>query len=391
MSHSIPKRILIFSTAYYPFVGGAEIAIREITDRLGKGFECDLITARFDRTLPLVEKIGAVTVYRIGFGKPLLDKVLLPFWGAWRAMQLEEKHHYFCFWGVMATFGSGAGYVYNLWRQITRKKKIPMVLNLQEGDSETHLNYKWGGLIHLSWKLALKQTDILTALSTFLLHRAERMGYRGRSVLVPNGVNIKMFTRRITKAEKEEARLLLEKKEGDVFLVTTSRLTHKNAVDDIISSLTHLPEDISLIVIGRGEEGSMLEAHARKCGVSSRVKFMGFIPQERMPLFFSACDIFVRPSRSEGFGNSFIEAMASRLPVIATPVGGIPDFIDDQETGLFCAPDNPKSIAGAVLRMLENDALREKIIAQAYERVVARYSWEYIAHEMKEKVFNTIM
>jgi glycosyltransferase involved in cell wall biosynthesis len=152
----------------------------------------------------------------------------------------------------------------------------------------------------------------------------------------------------------------------------------------------YLPENVSLVVIGRGEEGALLESHARKIGVLSRVKFMGFIPQTQIPQFFSVCDIFVRPSRSEGFGNSFIEAMASRLPVIATPVGGIPDFIDDQETGFFCSPDNPKSIAEAVLKILENNALRERVVTQAYERVVSRYSWEHIAHDMKEKVFALI-
>lgn len=382
------KRILIFSTAYYPFVGGAEIAIKEITDRTSKEFQYDLITAKFEPRLPSLEVIGNVTVYRIGWGNPTLDKLVLPFFGAIKAWKLNTKNNYICFWGVMVTFGSGAAYVCNVLRRLVGKPKIPMVLTLQEGDSESHLQYRWGGLIRLSWKLAMWQTDVLTGLSNFLLYRAQRMGYTGTSILVPNGVDLKTFTKRIVLKDKEELRKRFNKKEGDVFLVTTSRLTKKNAVDDIISSLAYLPENISLLVIGKGEEGPHLGELAAKIGVAKRVKFLGFLPYSDIPRNLAICDIFVRPSRSEGFGNSFIEAMAAKLPVIATPVGGIVDFIDDKETGVFCAPDNPKSVAAAVQFLLEEKALKEKIVNQAFNRVVERYSWDHVAREMK-KVFVT--
>jgi hypothetical protein len=80
------RNILIFSTAYYPFVGGAEVAVKEITDRLSGGFEFDLITAKMDPKLPSVEKVGPVTVYRMGKGRPMFDKLLLPFRGAKQAL-----------------------------------------------------------------------------------------------------------------------------------------------------------------------------------------------------------------------------------------------------------------------------------------------------------------
>jgi len=68
-------RILIFSTAYFPFIGGAEVAIKEITDRLDD-VQFDLITAKFDKTLPKMEKIGNVKAYRVGIGKFEYDKFL---------------------------------------------------------------------------------------------------------------------------------------------------------------------------------------------------------------------------------------------------------------------------------------------------------------------------
>ena len=118
---------------------------------------------------------------------------------------------------------------------------------------------------------------------------------------------------------------------------------------------------------------------------------MGFVPQKEIPKIFSVCDIFVRPSRSEGFGNSFIEVMAARLPVIATPVGGIVDFVDDKVTGIFCAPDNPQSVALCIRMLLENPKLKDYIVQNAFRRVSENYSWDLVVSEMKTQVFDKIL
>jgi glycosyltransferase involved in cell wall biosynthesis len=385
------KRILIFSTAYYPFVGGAEVAVKEITDRLSGDFEFDVITAKMQQNLPSVEKIGTVTVYRVGMGSVLVDKLLMPFLGAIKVATLQKNRNYSGFWGIMATYASGAAYIYNIFRKLTGKKKIPMILTLQEGDSEAHLNYRWGGLISLSWKLALRQTDFLTAISNFLLQRGVKNGYRGSMELIPNGVDISVFSKEIEPELKEKLKNRLGKKEGDVFLVTSSRLVHKNAVDDVISALTNLPENVKFIVMGDGPDGPYLHKQVEKLKLSERVRFLGFVSQEEMAQYFSVCDVFVRPSRSEGMGNSFIEAMAAGLPVIATPVGGIPDFIDDRETGIFCEPNDPHSIADAVNLLVNHPELKNHIIEKAKGRVIERYSWEKVAKDMKERVLKILI
>src|SRR3989344_6357444 len=98
------KKILIFSLAYYPnAVGGAEVAIKEKTDRM-PDIEFHMITLRFDSTLPLVEKVGNVLVHRIGFARPHptmadlrkwplhLNKYIFHFFAAWKEWQLQGKH-----------------------------------------------------------------------------------------------------------------------------------------------------------------------------------------------------------------------------------------------------------------------------------------------------------
>jgi len=106
-------------------------------------------------------------------------------------------------------------------------------------------------------------------------------------------------------------------------------------------------------------------------------------------------DIFVRPSLSEGMGNSFIEAMAASIPVIATSVGGIVDFLFDPDknsdkppTGLFCKVRDPEDIAKQVKRLLKNPVLRAQIILNAKRLTAEKYDWSIIAKDMKEKVLS---
>ena len=372
-----PKKILIFSTSYYPFVGGAEVAVKEITDRLAD-IQFDLITAKQKDNLPEVEKVGNINVYRLGSGSPLLDKLLLPFHGAIFALRLNKKNHYDSFWCIMATFASGAAYIANFFQ-----KKVPIILTLQEGDSESHLRYRWFGLINLSWRLALKRTSILTAISTYLLNRARKLGYTGEAEIIPNGVNFAKFA----KIESGQSRALTT---GEVVLITTSRLVEKNAVGDIIDALGFLPENVKLNILGTGPLEENLKFKIKNLKLENRVQLLGFVKQEEMPKYLHDADIFVRPSLSEGMGNSFIEAMAAGLPVIATPVGGIPDFLKDGETGLFCEVNNPESIAKQVKRLIEDDVLRSKIIENAKKMVKEKYDWDLVASEMKVRVFDKV-
>jgi glycosyltransferase involved in cell wall biosynthesis len=381
-------RVLIFSTAYFPFVGGAEVAVWEVTSRLGSGIAFDLITARLERGLPSVEKIGNVTVYRIGPGIPLLDKLLLPFLGAWKALSLHRKHEYDYFWGIMVSYSAGAAYLANILRRLGGKKRVPMILTLQEGDSELYLKWKWGGLIRLSWRLALARTDKLTAISTYLLRAASRLGYAGESFLIPNGVSVKKF-----EYHNQDVRELIRKNLGfgkdDVLLITTSRLTHKNAVDDLISALVHLPEEFKLLVLGTGELEKSLVRQADKLKVAQRTRFLRLQPQQGVIDHLHASDIFVRASRSEGMGNSFVEAMAAGVPVIGTKVGGIPDFLKDRETGLFSNVNDPQSIAYKVREYQADPELKARVIENAKRLVREKYDWDLIAREMKSKVFST--
>jgi glycosyltransferase involved in cell wall biosynthesis len=172
----------------------------------------------------------------------------------------------------------------------------------------------------------------------------------------------------------------------EVFLVTTSRLVVKNGVEHVIKALASLPRHVKFLVIGAGPLARELERTVRRERAEERVIFLGEIPHKDLSKYLKISDIFLRPSLSEGMGNSFIEAMAAGLPVIATNVGGIPDFLKEGETGVFCEVENPQSIAEKVESIMNQPKLRETITTNASKLVREKYDWNLVAKDMSEKV-----
>jgi glycosyltransferase involved in cell wall biosynthesis len=254
-------------------------------------------------------------------------------------------------------------------------------LTLQEGDPLEHYAKRAGRLNFLHKKI-FRRANAVQAISQFLARWATDMGFRGTPTVVPNGVDYAKFARRISAEARAEQRRFMGYDASDTVIVTASRLSKKNAVDDLIRAIALLPETYKLLVAGVGEDEAMLRSLVSEVGVARRVQFLGKKTHEELPALLQSSDLFCRPSLSEGLGNAFLEAMAAGIPVIATPVGGIPDFLEDGETGVFCQPHDPASIAAAAQRIQQDAALREKILVQADALVRDRYDWDGIARRM---------
>ncbi|HYF28805.1 MAG TPA: glycosyltransferase family 4 protein [Candidatus Paceibacterota bacterium] len=391
------KKVLIFDMQYYPFVGGAEVAIKEITDRIPAGeVEFHLVTCRFDSTIPKTERLGNVTVHRIGFGVPHpgigdlkkfplhLNKHVYQLLAAWEALWLHRRYRYDGTWAMMA---HSAGIPAGIFKALN--PKVRYLLTLQEGDPPEYIEGLMRPVMPL-FRQGFTKADELQAISTFLLRWGKRMGFRGEGIVIPNAVDTAHFAKPIPDTDVRAMQEKLGKKESDVFLVTTSRLVHKNAVDDVIRALPLLPEHVSFIVFGIGPDEEMLKGLATELGVAHRVQFRGQIGHAEMPVALRACDIFIRPSRSEGMGNSFVEAMAAGLPVIATQEGGIADFLFDEKrnpdkepTGWAVSKDSPEEIAGAVRDIIANPEKVQRVTATAKAMVIEHYDWNTVAASMQ--------
>lgn len=383
------KRILIFSLNYYPhFIGGAEVAIKEITDRIDPSdVEFHMVTLRMDRTLLKEERIGNVVVHRIGPSVPnpsIADlkrfplhyaKHLYQFLAAVHAARLHRKYRFDGVWAMMA---HACGIPAGLFK--TFHPRVPYLLTLQEGDPLDHIER----IARPVWPLFVRgftKADYLQPISHFLEAWGMRMGFKGHTEVIPNGVDGVRFSEKVS-AKKES---------NNVVLVTTSRLVHKNGIDTVIRALALLPEHISFSVYGIGPDEDMLRALAAELGVSERVRFMGQAAHADLPRILQEADIFIRPSRSEGMGNSFIEAMAAGLPVVATQEGGIADFLFDAErnpdqkpTGWAVDVDAPEQIVRAVEDILENPENTKETVATAQVLALSAYDWNDIALRMQK-------
>jgi glycosyltransferase involved in cell wall biosynthesis len=386
-------RVVIFSTRYFPHsgLGGAEVAIKEITDRVS-GVDFELLTARLSKHLPKKEKVGNVLVHRVGWGSRL-DKYLLAFFGIFTVRRIINERKVNLFWVVMASFSAGGAYMHNLFS----RQRVPIVLTLQEGSSERRIERGRLGLIGIAWRLALSNADFLTVISSYLGQRARFFGYKGEMALVPNGVDVRSFSKKYSDSEMDALKSKLGLKESNKVIITTSRLEVKNGIKDVIDAMPLLPENYHFVVVGSGSLEKSLKDRAKDRGVYNRINFVGSVEHAEIPLYLSISDVFIRPSLSEGMGNSFIEAMAAGVPVIATPVGGIVDFIFDPHrnsevspTGIFVEPENSESIASGIRKILGDSSLRNDIITNAKSLVDKRYDWGNIAKKMEKVLKDNI-
>jgi len=342
-------------------------------------------------------------VHRIGFGwkNPTIDdrrkfplhlnKHLFQFTAAFKAWRLHRKYKYDGIWAMMAHSCGVPAALFKL-----TNPKVKFVLTLQEGDPPEYIEKK-ARLVWPLFKRAFTKADKIQVISTFLGKWAKRMGHPGEPILVPNAVNTKHFSQEYSEAELQAAVSELGKKPGDIFVVTTSRLVHKNGIDNVIEAMPQLPENVHFIVYGDGPDREKLKSLAVELKVADRVHFKGLLGHSEMPKYLKACDIFIRPSRSEGMGNSFVEAMAAKLPVIATQEGGIADFLfdaarnpDKSTTGWAVDVDAPEQIAEAIKDIMKNPETATAVTETAHELAITKYDWDLIAKDMHDKVFTPL-
>lgn len=387
------KKILIFSLAYYPdHVSGAEVAIKELTDRT-EDIEFHMVTLRFNSSTPPVSKIGNVLIHRVGLGGAYLSKILFIPLAALKARSLNVQYHYDGLWAMMTYM------VAPLMLAKILGVRAPYAVSLQDGDPYEKVFGRLRALPLLPLiDRGLCCATVVQAISTYLALWPARRGCTRDVIVIPNGASAES----LQEYSGDELNALKEKvgkKEGDIFLVSVSRLVHQKAIDDIVRALPMLPGHVRLLVVGEGPDLMMLQKLSRELGVESRVIFAGYTSDRQMTAKYRRIsDIFVLPSRSEGQGISFMSTMAAGIPIVATQEGGIADFLFDAKrnpdkptTGFAVDKDSPGQIADAVKDILANPEKANEAVNNAKNLVEQEYNWDTIAKDMREKVFAKIL
>jgi len=129
-------------------------------------------------------------------------------------------------------------------------------------------------------------------------------------------------------------------------------------------------------IIGEGPERRRLENLCKELAIVDNVKFLGAVPHSDIPSYYAACDVFVLPSWSEGFGTVMMEAAFSKRPIVATDVGGARVTIVDNETGYIVEIANSAQMADRIQRLLGNPQIARRMGLKGYERALKLFGFE---------------
>jgi glycosyltransferase involved in cell wall biosynthesis len=156
-------------------------------------------------------------------------------------------------------------------------------------------------------------------------------------------------------------------------MLAVAQLIRDKGIDLAVRALPLLPDDVVMWVVGNGPEAGALQALAEELRVSGRVRFLG--PQRHVEPYMQAADCLVCPSRwAEAAGLVNVEALASGLPVIASRIGGIPEYVEDGRTGLLFAPEDVPQLADRVRLLHDDPHLRQCLARQAQAAALSRFS-----------------
>jgi phosphatidyl-myo-inositol dimannoside synthase len=156
-------------------------------------------------------------------------------------------------------------------------------------------------------------------------------------------------------------------------------------VDHLIAALPTLLRifpDIQLVAVGEGSDLPRLQSLARESGVSGHVHFLPFIAHDELLNAYDHCDVFAMPSRGEGFGLVFIEAMARGKPVIGGAHGGVPEIIDDGINGYLVGYGDIEQLADRLQGLLSNDSRRREMGAHALAKARREFTFARFLSEL---------
>ena len=361
-------RIVQIAPYYHPHAGGVESHVRAIAREFARrGHEVTVVTSRYRADLPREEELDGCRVLRaptlgVAFNTPI-DPGVGP---VLREIEGDIFHFHF-----PPPFTSFFG-----TRPIARRR-IPTCLTYH---CDLFLATGLGAAVTWSYNRLLLPTT-LDRMDRIIVHTRSyavtSRFLRDRPVeIIPSSVDLGRF-RPDGSGEAIRARLGIE---GRRVLAFTGRLVPHKGVDDILRALVQLPEDVVLLVVGRGPDLPELAALAGRLGVLDRVRLCPEVSDEELPNYLRAADLFVFPSvnRLEGFGLAVAEALACGLPVVVADIPGVREVIEPGVEGLLAEPLLPGDLAAKIRELLDDPDRRRRMGMAARRRAVEHYGVERV-------------
>jgi len=248
-----------------------------------------------------------------------------------------------------------------LFAAVARRFGVPVVLHLHGSEMKAFYAAQ-PALVKRMIVGQLEAAARVVALSESWRRFVAEIAPRAKTAVVPNAVDIAD----VAPARERPARQIL-------FL---GRVGERKGVFDLLPAFAAARAVNSRLELTIGGDGAIARARraAQRLGVADHVDLRGWVGPRGREALFARADVFVLPSRAEGLPMSVLEAMARGLPVIATPVGGLPELIEDGVNGLLVPPGDPPALARAILKLADNQEARQALGRAARETILARHS-----------------
>jgi glycosyltransferase involved in cell wall biosynthesis len=350
-------RVLHVGKFYPPHMGGIETHLQALCGELRKPLDLRVIVASEDRQ-PVEETLDGVRVSRVPTRLTLASTPLCP--GMVRqigAASIDLIHiHLPNPTAVLAYLASG--------------QVAPLIVTYH---SDTVRQKVLGPLFAPFLHRALSRASAIIATSPdYLRTSAVLRRHRDRCHVIPYGIAVDQFARVDSNAIAE-----IRQRYGDRLVLSVGRLVYYKGFEYLISAMQQVRG--KLLIIGDGPLLEKLRSLARELDVADKVVLAGEIQNEQVVPYYHAAKVFALASiaRSEAFGIVQIEAMAAGLPVVNTRLdSGVPFVSLDQQTGLTVPPADPDSLAAAINRLLDDEALRRSFGRAAALRAQQEFSLE---------------
>jgi glycosyltransferase involved in cell wall biosynthesis len=355
-------KIIHITTGYPPRLGGMENVVKELAERTaGLGHDVSVFTSSIKGSLK-TEKKGRLTVHRlfnIGINRVPDIMPSLPF-KLLRSVDSKTIIH--------------VHYVLNPFIDIafaaSKFRRAKIVTHLHIDPSPTGVfgclnpSYKE----HI-WKNVLPASNVVICQTQDFVEVA--VGYnvpRSKCVVVPNGVDRTKFKYRNSTTITSPIKILfvgrLNKQKNIPRLLEAFKLFQKN-------------HQVVLRIIGEGEDRKMIEDYIKDNNISN-IEMAGVLTGEKLAAAYASSDIFVLTSDAESFPLVLLEASASGIPIVASNIPGVREFL--KGIAVLVEP-NPENFAAAMANLVEDSQLRKELVSKASEKV-SNYDWDRITEQV---------
>ncbi|MDG6223387.1 MAG: glycosyltransferase family 4 protein [Candidatus Bathyarchaeota archaeon] len=273
--------------------------------------------------------------------------------------------------------------VHSTWKgeAIVTKRDNPKELNPNE-----KAMLRFNSVLRSYEKKLMNRSDALIAVSKYTVNElTDLYGISTEKIhVIYNGVDIQKFKPRPNKIELRQ-QFGLEPDNKIVLFV--GRLYHRKGLEPLLRSIPLVLKEFSNVtfaISGTGfkEKEESLRNLAKELNIEKDVKFLGYVPDEKLPELYSASDIFVLPAIYENFPFAILEAQSTALPVISTNVGGIPEFLEDRKNGFVIEAGDEPELTQKLLTLLQNPDLAKKMGDLGREMIEQKLSWNIITNQV---------